>query len=86
MFLAKVLNHMMPSLSLGSIESKWLSRDKKQVREMLPGLFHTLMRQIHLEPLSAVFVKSYSTGLHPDQDHFRSSRQFVLCGLYVFKI
>lgn len=31
-FLAKVLNHMVPSLSLGSIESKWVSRDQKQVR------------------------------------------------------
>ena len=30
-FLAKVLNHMLPSLTLGSIESKWVSRDKKQV-------------------------------------------------------
>lgn len=32
-FMAKVLNHVMPSLTLGSIESKWVSRDKKQVRE-----------------------------------------------------
>ena len=31
-FLAKVLNHMVPSLSLGSIDSKWISRDQKQVR------------------------------------------------------
>lgn len=30
-FVAKVLNHMMPSLTLGAIESKWISRDKKQV-------------------------------------------------------
>ncbi|XP_021422212.1 monoglyceride lipase isoform X1 [Oncorhynchus mykiss] len=30
-FLAKVLNHMVPSLSLGSIDSKWISRDQKQV-------------------------------------------------------
>lgn len=30
-FLAKVLNHLMPSLTLGSIQSKWVSRDKKQV-------------------------------------------------------
>ena len=30
-FLAKVLNHMLPSLSLGSIDSKWVSRDQKQV-------------------------------------------------------
>ncbi|KAJ0036512.1 hypothetical protein NQD34_005189 [Periophthalmus magnuspinnatus] len=30
-FVAKVLNHMMPSLTLGTIESKWVSRDKKQV-------------------------------------------------------
>lgn len=30
-FLAKVLNHMLPSITLGSIESKWVSRDKKQV-------------------------------------------------------
>ncbi|KAM3837964.1 monoglyceride lipase, partial [Diretmus argenteus] len=30
-FMAKVLNHMLPSLSLGSIESKWVSRDQKQV-------------------------------------------------------
>nr|XP_057940767.1 monoglyceride lipase isoform X1 [Doryrhamphus excisus] len=30
-FLAKILNHMLPSLTLGSIESKWVSRDKKQV-------------------------------------------------------
>lgn len=33
-FLAKVLNHMMPSLTLGSIESKWVSRDQKQVRQI----------------------------------------------------
>lgn len=32
-FLAKVLNHMLPSLTLGSIESKWVSRDKTQVRD-----------------------------------------------------
>lgn len=31
-FVAKILNHMVPSLGLGSIESKWISRDKKQVR------------------------------------------------------
>ncbi|XP_068196918.1 monoglyceride lipase isoform X2 [Antennarius striatus] len=30
-FLAKVLNHMLPSLTLGSIDSKWVSRDQKQV-------------------------------------------------------
>ncbi|KAK7884611.1 hypothetical protein WMY93_027734 [Mugilogobius chulae] len=30
-FVAKVLNHMMPSLTMGSIESKWVSRDQKQV-------------------------------------------------------
>ncbi|XP_031701153.1 monoglyceride lipase isoform X1 [Anarrhichthys ocellatus] len=30
-FMAKVLNHMLPSLTLGSIDSKWISRDKKQV-------------------------------------------------------
>lgn len=30
-FMAKVLNHMLPSLSLGAIESKWISRDQKQV-------------------------------------------------------
>ncbi|XP_068605814.1 monoglyceride lipase [Brachionichthys hirsutus] len=30
-FLAKVLNHMLPSITLGSMESKWISRDKKQV-------------------------------------------------------
>ncbi|KAL2103867.1 hypothetical protein ACEWY4_000735 [Coilia grayii] len=30
-FLAKMLNHMMPNLSLGSIQSKWVSRDPKQV-------------------------------------------------------
>ncbi|CAG6021189.1 unnamed protein product [Menidia menidia] len=30
-FVAKLLNHMLPSLTLGSIESKWVSRDKKQV-------------------------------------------------------
>ncbi|XP_067096390.1 monoglyceride lipase isoform X1 [Osmerus mordax] len=30
-FLAKVLNHMLPSLSLGTIDSKWVSRDQKQV-------------------------------------------------------
>ncbi|KAL7399664.1 hypothetical protein ABVT39_028275 [Epinephelus coioides] len=30
-FLAKVLNHMLPRLTLGSIDSKWVSRDKKQV-------------------------------------------------------
>ncbi|MED6235909.1 hypothetical protein ATANTOWER_001818 [Ataeniobius toweri] len=29
-FMAKLLNHMLPSLTLGSIESKWVSRDKKQ--------------------------------------------------------
>lgn len=32
-FLAKVLNQLMPSLTLGSIQSKWVSRDKKQVSE-----------------------------------------------------
>lgn len=31
-FLAKVLNHMMPSLTLGSIDSRWVSRDRKKVR------------------------------------------------------
>ncbi|KAK5863276.1 hypothetical protein PBY51_000318 [Eleginops maclovinus] len=30
-FMAKVLNHMLPSLSLGAIDSKWVSRDIKQV-------------------------------------------------------
>ncbi|XP_041860869.1 monoglyceride lipase isoform X2 [Melanotaenia boesemani] len=30
-FVAKLLNHMLPSLTLGSIESRWVSRDKKQV-------------------------------------------------------
>ncbi|XP_060912623.1 monoglyceride lipase isoform X2 [Labrus mixtus] len=30
-FMAKVLNHILPSLTLGSIDSKWISRDKKQV-------------------------------------------------------
>ncbi|XP_041130755.1 monoglyceride lipase-like isoform X1 [Polyodon spathula] len=30
-FLAKLLNHLLPSLSLGSINSKWISRDKKEV-------------------------------------------------------
>uniref|UniRef100_A0A8C6S8N2 Monoglyceride lipase n=2 Tax=Neogobius melanostomus TaxID=47308 RepID=A0A8C6S8N2_9GOBI len=30
-FMAKVVNHLMPSLTLGTIESKWVSRDKKQV-------------------------------------------------------
>ncbi|KAJ8384174.1 hypothetical protein AAFF_G00207920 [Aldrovandia affinis] len=30
-FFAKVLNHVMPSLSLGSIESKWISRDQREV-------------------------------------------------------
>ncbi|XP_029974387.1 monoglyceride lipase isoform X1 [Salarias fasciatus] len=30
-FLAKILNHMLPSLSLGAIQSKWVSRDQKQV-------------------------------------------------------
>ncbi|XP_005937918.1 monoglyceride lipase [Haplochromis burtoni] len=30
-FMAKLLNHMLPSLTMGSIESKWLSRDKRQV-------------------------------------------------------
>ncbi|KAM6977330.1 monoglyceride lipase isoform 2-T2 [Aplochiton taeniatus] len=30
-FLAKVLNHMAPSLSIGTIESKWVSRDQKKV-------------------------------------------------------
>ncbi|XP_031422302.1 monoglyceride lipase isoform X2 [Clupea harengus] len=30
-FLAKMLNHMMPRLSLGTIQSKWVSRDPKQV-------------------------------------------------------
>lgn len=39
-FLAKVLNHMLPSLSLGSIESKWVSRDKKQVGDkVLQGAY-----------------------------------------------
>ncbi|XP_034065305.1 monoglyceride lipase isoform X1 [Gymnodraco acuticeps] len=30
-FMAKVLNHMLPSLTLGAIDSKWVSRDMKQV-------------------------------------------------------
>ncbi|KAM6925429.1 monoglyceride lipase isoform 1-T1 [Xenentodon cancila] len=30
-FMAKLLNYMLPSLTLGSIESKWVSRDQKQV-------------------------------------------------------
>ncbi|XP_014887883.1 monoglyceride lipase isoform X2 [Poecilia latipinna] len=30
-FVAKLLNHMLPSLTLGSIESKWVSRDETQV-------------------------------------------------------
>uniref|UniRef100_A0A1A8PLE0 Monoglyceride lipase n=1 Tax=Nothobranchius rachovii TaxID=451742 RepID=A0A1A8PLE0_9TELE len=30
-FVAKILNHMLPSLPLGSIESKWISRDPHQV-------------------------------------------------------
>ncbi|XP_029012077.1 monoglyceride lipase isoform X2 [Betta splendens] len=30
-FMAKVLNHMVPSLTLGAIDSKWISRDKSQV-------------------------------------------------------
>ncbi|XP_029362822.1 monoglyceride lipase [Echeneis naucrates] len=30
-FLAKVLNHMLPSLTLGSIQSKWVSRDQTEV-------------------------------------------------------
>ncbi|XP_030589193.1 monoglyceride lipase [Archocentrus centrarchus] len=30
-FMAKLLNHMVPSLSMGSIDSKWISRDKRQV-------------------------------------------------------
>ncbi|XP_068454519.1 monoglyceride lipase [Clinocottus analis] len=30
-FVAKVLNHMVPSLTLGSIDSKYISRDAKQV-------------------------------------------------------
>ncbi|KAM4563828.1 monoglyceride lipase isoform 1-T1 [Odontesthes bonariensis] len=30
-FVAKLLIHMLPSLTLGAIESKWVSRDKKQV-------------------------------------------------------
>lgn len=32
-FLVKVLNHMLPSLTLGTIDPKWLSRDKKAVRD-----------------------------------------------------
>ncbi|TKS77293.1 Monoglyceride lipase [Collichthys lucidus] len=45
-FLAKVLNHMLPSLTLGSIESKWVSRDKKQVyvMDVSPLNFHGGMR------------------------------------------
>ena len=31
-FMAKVLNHMVPCFSLGPIDSKWVSRDMKQVR------------------------------------------------------
>ncbi|KAL3067794.1 hypothetical protein OYC64_022140 [Pagothenia borchgrevinki] len=30
-FMAKVLNHMVPNLTLGPIDSKWISRDMKQV-------------------------------------------------------
>ncbi|XP_062247558.1 monoglyceride lipase [Platichthys flesus] len=30
-FLAKVLNHLLPSLELGNFESKWISRDKTKV-------------------------------------------------------
>lgn len=36
-FLAKVLNHMVPSISLGNIDSKWVSRDKKRVRDRCFG-------------------------------------------------
>ncbi|XP_076133285.1 monoglyceride lipase isoform X3 [Alosa pseudoharengus] len=32
-FLAKLLSHMMPNLSLGTIQSKWVSRDPKQLME-----------------------------------------------------
>lgn len=32
-FLAKVLNHVLPRLPLGSINSKWVSRDKSKVRD-----------------------------------------------------
>ncbi|KAM9342584.1 monoglyceride lipase [Pholidichthys leucotaenia] len=30
-FMAKLLNHMFPSFTMGSIESRWISRDQKQV-------------------------------------------------------
>lgn len=42
-FLAKLLNHMLPSLSLGSIESKWVSRDKT----MVMGVFACLCVELH---------------------------------------
>ncbi|XP_029107567.1 monoglyceride lipase-like isoform X2 [Scleropages formosus] len=30
-FVARLLNHVLPSLTLGSVESRWISRDKKEV-------------------------------------------------------
>ncbi|XP_028679857.1 monoglyceride lipase isoform X1 [Erpetoichthys calabaricus] len=32
-FLAKLLNHLLPSLTLGQIDSKWVSRDQKEVED-----------------------------------------------------
>ncbi|MBN3302069.1 monoglyceride lipase isoform X2 [Amia ocellicauda] len=31
-FMAKLLNHLVPSMSLGAIDSKWISRDQKEVQ------------------------------------------------------
>ncbi|KTF92572.1 hypothetical protein cypCar_00010919, partial [Cyprinus carpio] len=39
-FLAKILNRLTPNLSLGSIESKWISRDPKQVYEKAYHALH----------------------------------------------
>ncbi len=37
--MAKILNRLTPKLSLGSIESKWVSRDPKQVQESMSKVF-----------------------------------------------
>lgn len=38
-FMAKVLNRLAPKLSLGTIESRWVSQDPKQVQECVQKVF-----------------------------------------------
>lgn len=85
-FLAKVLNHMMPSLTLGSIESRWVSRDQKQVRQIFAWAVLTLWWDSFICSFSTVFVKSSTKGVPPGRDRFLSSQLLVLRGPHIFKI